>query len=351
MVFCETNSDPPDTVSPGPGKGYGSSPGPGAEKKPPIFDEGETRLVTELEETLAKSNSPDLTGIRERFECLKALGEAAFRFPSVRESQRLMGEKRDESQLIQTLCSFSSPNYLLHIPTKVLVTRSFLVAKFHYLSMLRTLAGKDSPWSRPLRSFAFQVITTLMAEAVYFSCLEDPSFSPEVKQGIANDLISLWDSGADPRANRHLSALEVLWVAREETPPAFGTMDGNSELFRLSFEMGPDWQDFLTAGSTSDEIRWALEEFLFGLSYEEIRQVRARLLRFRISAVNYDEVKSYLGHKPSFTTVEGSDMRNIYDFYTDRQEAARFRKRSTAPGPCHTLEELYLRYRILQERN
>jgi hypothetical protein len=351
MAFCETDSGPSDAVFSGPGKGYGGSPGPGAEKKPPILDEGEMRLLAELEESLVKSDSPDLAGIRERFECLKALGEVAFRFPSVRESQRLMGEKRDESQLIRSLCSFSSSNYLLHIPTKVLVTRSFLVAKFHYFSMLHALAGGEARWSRSFRSAAFQVISTLMAEAVYFSCLEDPSFSQEVKQGIANDLISLWDSGADPRANRHLPALEVLWVAREETPPAFGTMDGNSELFRLSFEMGPDWQDFLTADSTSDETRWALEEFLFGLSYEEIRQVRSRLLRFRISAVNYDEVKNYLGHKPGFTMVEGSDMRNIFDFYTDRQEAARFRKRSAAPGPCHTLEELYLRYRILQERN
>jgi hypothetical protein len=44
-------------------------------------------------------------------------------------------------------------------------------------------------------------------------------------------------------------------------------------------------------------------------------------------------------------------MRAIFDFYTDRQEAARFRKRSVTPGPYHTLEELYLRYRILQEQD
>jgi hypothetical protein len=349
MALCETDSDPLDIVSPGPREGRSQGPKPKGEEA--ILSEGEISLTTEMEEALAGSKSQDLEGMRERFQCLKALGEAAFRFPSVREAQRLMGEKRDESQLIQSLCSFASPNYLLHIPAKVLAIRSFLVAKFHYFSMLHTLAEGKVRWSRPFKSSAFQVISTLMTEAVYFSCLEDPLFSPELKQGIANDLISLWDSGTDPRANRHLPALEVLWVAREETPPAFGTMDGNSELFRLSFEMGPDWEDFLTEGSTSDETRWALEEFLFGLSFEEIKQVRARLLRFRINAVNYDEVRTYLGHKPSFTMVEGSDMRNIFDFYIDRQEAARFRKRTAAPGPYHTLEELYLRYRILQERN
>jgi hypothetical protein len=315
-----------------------------------ILSDEETRLIAEIEKALAEEKSQDLAGLHERYECLVTLGKAVSRFPSVRESQRLRGEERDEAQLVQSLCSFSSGNHLLHIPTKVLAIRGFLVAKFHYYTMLHALSRDEQPWVRSLKSSAFQVISTLMAEAVYFSCLEDAVFSPDVKLGIANDLISLWDSGTDARTNRHLPALEALWSAREETPPAFGTMDGNSELFRISFEMGPDWQDFLGDGSTSDETRWALEEFLFGLSFEEIRQVRARLLRFRINAVNYDEVKSYLGHKPAFTMVEGGDIRNIFDFYTDRQEAAKFRKRSAAPGPYHTLEELYLRYRILQER-
>jgi hypothetical protein len=309
----------------------------------------ETALAAEMEDSLASSASQDLGSMRERLECLKDLGRAVSRFPSVREAQHLMGETRDETQLIRALCSFSSANHLLHIPAKVLAIRSFLVAKFHYFSMLHTLASGNDRWSRLCKSSAFQVISTLMAEMVYFSCLEDPSFSGHVKRGIADDLISLWDRGADPRVNRHLPALETLWAAREETPPVFGTMDGNSELFRLSFEMGPDWRDFLTDGSTNDETRWALEEFLFGLSYEEIRQLRSRLLRFRISAVNYDELRTYLGHKPGYTTVEGGDMRGIFDFYTDRQEAARFRNRSAAAGPRHTLEELYLRHRILQE--
>jgi hypothetical protein len=314
-----------------------------------ILSDEETQLVTEIEGALAQADSQDLAGLHERYECLVGLGKAVSRFPSVRESQRLMGQERDEAKLIQSLCSFSSGNHLLHIPTKVLAIRGFLVAKFHYYTMLHTISRNEPSWARAIRSGAFQVISTLMAEAVYFSCLEDPGFSHDVKLGIANDLISLWDSGTDPRTNRHLPALEALWAAREETPPAFGTMDGNSELFLISFEMGPDWRDFLGDGSTNDETRWALEEFLFGLSFEEIRQVRARLLRFRINAVNYDEVKSYLGHKPSFTMVEGGDIRNIFDFYTDRQEAAKFRKRSAATGPHHTLEELYLRYRILQE--
>ncbi|MDR1444212.1 MAG: hypothetical protein LBI94_04990 [Treponema sp.] len=323
----------------------------GTENRLLILSDEETHLVEEINEWLAKSGSPDREGLRKRYDCVIDLGGAVSRFPSVRESQRLMGQERDESLLIRSLCSFSSVNHLLRIPSKVLAIRSLLVAKFHYYSMLLAVS-KDNPlWVRSLRSSTFRVISTLMAEAVYFSCLEDPGFSLNIKLGIANDLISLWDSGTDPRTNRHLPALEVLWAAREETPPAFGTMDGNSELFRISFEMGPDWQDFLGKGSTNDEIRWALEEFLFGLSYEEIRQVRSRLLHFRIHAVNYDEVKTYLGHIPGFTMVEGGDIRNIYDFYTDRQEAAKFRKRSAAPGPCHTLEELYLRYRILQEQD
>jgi hypothetical protein len=239
---------------------------------------------------------------------------------------------------------------LLHIPTKVVATRSYLVAKFHAFSLLAMLAGEQSEFKALIRRAVFSIISTLMAEEVYFSCLEEPSFSRDIKLGIANDLVSLWDTGADPRAIRHLPALENLWAAREATPPTFGTMDGNSELFRISIEMGDDWEDFLVEESTSEETREALEEFLFGLSHEEIKRVRSRLLRFGISAVSASEVRAFLENEPVYTYVGPNDLRAVYDFYVDRRETAHFRMRTSVPGPHHTLEGLYLRYRISAEQ-
>ena len=122
-------------------------------------------------------------------------------------------------------------------------------------------------------------------------------------------------------------------------------MNGTSELIRISMDMKKDWQHFLVEESVEDETQWALEEFLFGLSYEEINSVRTWLERFGLSAVSGEEVRSYIGQS-SYGIIKGAGPRAFYDFYIDRRDAALFRKRISAPGPKQTLEEIYLKYRI-----
>ncbi|MDR2630824.1 MAG: hypothetical protein LBC60_07870 [Spirochaetaceae bacterium] len=311
--------------------------------------ETEEHLVREIEAYLDLQFPADAALVRERFICLKALGEAVSSFPSVREAHTLRGVFRDEEKLIKALCDFMPSARLFHIPTKIVATRSYLIAKAHAFSLLSILVQGTDQFYTPIRRIIFSIICTIMAEEVYLSFLADPEFSGDIKFRLANDLISLWDSGTDPRSVQHFPALEALWAARDVTPPSFGTMDGASELIRISLDLEKDWRDFLVSQTANDETRWALEEFLFGLSYEEIIEVRSRLRRFGVSAVNYDEIRSFLGSKPSYTEVTNADPRAIYDFYVDRRDTAAFRKRISAPGPQRSLEEIYLRYRIAME--
>jgi hypothetical protein len=314
-----------------------------------ILKENEVQLVKEIETYLDARYPEESKLLKDRFRCLQGLGEAVSQYPSVRAIQIMRGEYRNEENLIEALSGFSSNSHLFHIPTRVVATRSFLVAKFHAFSMLSLLIRDIEVFSIPLRRVMLSIVCTLMAEEVYFSCLEDASFSHDTKISLANDLISLWDSGSDPRAVRHLPALESLWVARDAAPPTFGTMEGSSELIRISMDMGEDWHRFLMQETDQHETRWALEEFLFGLSYEELLKVRSRLVRFGISAVGRDEVRSYIGSQPAYRTVKDADPRTIYDFYIDRRDAAVFRKRIGLPGPQRTLEEIYLKYLITIE--
>ena len=253
--------------------------------------------------------------------------------------------------LTESLLAFSEASHLLRTPTKVIALRSYLVAKFHAFSLLAHHTEGHDELHIPAKNISFHIVFTLMAEHVYFSCLEDPNFSDNTKSKLADDLIALWDSGTDPRSIRHLNALSSLWKARDSAPPCFGTMDGNIELLRISIDMDTDteWEDFLKEESTNDFTRWALEEFLFGLSYEEILQVRNRLKRFSVTAINHDEVRLYLDTKPVYSVVSNHDPRAIYDFFIERREACTLRKRVDAPGPFHTLEEIYLKYRIILE--
>jgi hypothetical protein len=311
--------------------------------------EAEEKLVADIETWLMETSPDDSKLVGIRFSHLRSLGKAVFSYPSIRDTQFLKGIIRDEGQLAESLRTFSPLSRVLHIPTKVVAIRSFLVAKFHAFSLLLYLSGSREDFQAEIRSAIFSVVSTMITEEVYFSCLEDPGFSYRTKSSLTDDLIALWDSGVDLRGIRHLSALSSLWLAREAAPPSFGTMDGNTELLRITIDLDEDWRDFLMVESSNTEARWALEEFLCGLSWEEIKQVRSTLTRFGISAVNYGQIRSYLDSRPAYSVVDDKDPRAFYDFFIERRDACTFRKKVGAPGPRHTLEEIYLKYRIITE--
>ncbi|MCL2243590.1 MAG: hypothetical protein FWC03_03880 [Treponema sp.] len=316
-----------------------------------VFSEDEELIIDKAVNWLKDNNPQDYTLIKERLHLLRNLGIAVFNYPSIKKTGFLRGILVDQNELSKTLLAFSPASHLLRTPSKVVALRSFLVAKYHAFSLLSELTKKNTGLYNQVNNITFSVVFTLMAENVYFSCLDDPGFSSNTKEKLAEDLIALWDSGTDPRSIHHLMALSSLWSARDSAPPSFGTMDGNTELLRISIDMGKEteWEDFLKEESTNDKTRWALEEFLFGLSYEEILQVRGRLNRYGIFAVSHDEVRSYLDSKPVYSVVNDHDPRAIYDFFIERKDACTLRKRVSAPGPLHTLEEIYLKYRIILE--
>ena len=315
--------------------------------------EEEKNLIENIMVCLEANEPEEKELVKYRFDCLDELGKVVSKYPSVRDSGVLRGMARDEQLLISALCSFASASHILHIPSRVVLTRSYLVAKFQAFSLISILlnncTNNQNEMIPPLRTTMHSIIHSLMIEEVYFSCLNDPNFTHEIKLRVANDLIALWDSGTDVRLVRHLPAFEALWTARDNAPPAFGTMTGSSELLRITIDMGNDWQEFLVDQTSANDTRNALEEFIFGLSFEELESVRKTLIESGISAVGYNEVRSYLGSQPAYDIVTGSDFRAIFNFYVDRRDAALFRKRTSAPGPKSALEEIYLKYRILRE--
>jgi len=316
-----------------------------------VLTEEEELFLGKIEEWLKDGKPQDYFLVHERFRRLRNLGNAVFDYPSIKETRFVRDILVNVDQLAESLLAFSAPSHMLRIPAKVAALRSFLIAKFHAFTMLSRLTEDNEELHNLVKNIPFTVVFTLMAEDVYFSCLEDPSFSTNTKAMLANDLIALWDSGTDQRSIHHLMALSSLWKARDSAPPSFGTMDGNTELLRISIDMDTEteWEDFLKGESTNDNTRWALEEFLFGLSYEEILKVRNRLIRYGIKAVSHEEVRSYLDSKPAFSVVNDYDPRAIYDFFIERKGACSLRKMVNAPGPLNTLEEIYLKYRIILE--
>jgi hypothetical protein len=306
----------------------------------------EEGLAQEIMACLESERCEGLDIVRTRFFCLRELGAVVSRFPSIRKHQTLRGEEGDEKEFIAFVSGFALPSRLLRSPVRVMAVRSYLVAKSHAFSLLSLLVKDKTKYYIQARHVIFGIICTLMIEEVYLSCMEDPSLPEELRFRLAGSLAALWDSGVDPRVVEHLPALEALWDARGAAPPSFGTMDGASELTRIMLDLGNEWHDFLSLSISNDETRFALEEFLFGISYEEILDVRSRLSRCGITAVGADEVRSYLGSSPAYALSDSDDPRTAWDFYILRRDAAQLRRLTNAPGPQKTLEELYLKHRI-----
>jgi hypothetical protein len=346
---AETHHSAPET------RGYGGV--SGDISAPYTLGEQEKRLIGDIEAFLDASFPEESNLVRERFIALEALGAAVARFPSVRAGEGNCGERQKHSadasstrdSFLESLISYSHPARLLRLPTRALGAHSYLIAKCHAFAFVSTLTGDIEAFYKPLRQLVFSITCTLLAEEVYFSCIEDPAFPREIKNILMDDLVSFWDQGMELGTAKHRPALESLWTIRDASPPSFGTMDGSSELVRISLGAGEDWSEFIMARIDDIETRDALEEFLFGLSCEEIQKVRARLSSFNILAVNHDEVRSFLGTPSAYTMPKSTDPRAIYDFYVERRNMAAFRIHSGAPGPKKTLEEMYLRFRLTRK--
>ena len=280
---------------------------------------------------------------------LASYGETISRFPPAGGSAPPEGASQ-EQLLFASRSGLSPLSRLLPIPVRIIAVRNYYAAKCQAFALIADLVGDTEPFKLPVRRTIIAIMCAFLTEEVYFTCLEDRDFPQEIKSRLAGELASMWDGNEEPQTLSHAAALEALWAARDAAPPSFGTMDGSSELLRVSFELDKDWQAFISSRVGHNETRWALEEFLFGLSYEEISAIRESLINLGINAVNRDEVRLFLGRRPKYVISNDDNPLGIYDFFIDRRDAAALRRETAAPGPRQTLEEMYLRFRLAGNR-
>ena len=119
-------------------------------------------------------------------------------------------------------------------------------------------------------------------------------------------------------------------------------MMGTSELIMISFQMDDQWNKFIKTKLSVSEVSQAMEEFLFGISFEQINKLKSTLRERGIPAIGRDEVSSFLGEHVK--TDVSLDYRDFFSQYSIRRDNARARKRMGLPGPHRTLEDLFIRF-------
>jgi hypothetical protein len=289
--------------------------------------------------------------VLSRLQHMEELVAAMSRFPSLLENRVVLGEPRSRGSLIEELLVKRDGDRILHLPSKAVLGKSFLVTKYHTFDLLCHVAERaDVPEDlvTRLRLATTTLLFTIMAEDVYLNLLDAEQLSLEMRRQVALMLLILWEHRTDLLAKDTAPVLQVVWNARQHLLPIYGSMMGISELVLLSMNIGGEgggtWTKFIKERLPDKRVTMAMEEFLMGLSYEQIIRLRTMLKEQKIAAINRDEVSSFLGEPVD--TKSDTDPRDFYMLYTVRRDNARTRKRLGFPGPHNTLEDHYLSFTL-----
>ncbi|ULQ60253.1 hypothetical protein K7I13_02775 [Brucepastera parasyntrophica] len=304
----------------------------------------ERSLVNRVLENLRIYSPETMVAVATRIMDLERLSVSISRYPAMQETAVLASSPRTSETLIDALCKIGDGDRLLNLPTKAILGQGFLVAKFHVFASI-TKVAVNSFFSEEeieeLRKANLTIMFTLMAEDVYMAILDDPNLNDDVRRDVAESLAELWEHRLDQHVTSLAPVLDAIWSVRDQIMPNFGTMIGTSELLLLSIGLDDDWHDFISTRIADPDIASSMEEFLFGLSYEDINYIRKELKSRGLSAIGRDEVPDLIGRTPH---LGKEDPRTFYRAYTQRRHNADARKRLSAPGPKKTLEDHYMQF-------
>src|SRR5581483_5629273 len=160
-----------------------------------------------------------------------------------------------------------------------------------------------------------------------------------VKVRAARALFEIWENRLSAEIDDFAPVLESVWVARNQMRPVLGTLKGSHELLRM-FAGTQDHRflDHFTMEEVPEEEVQAFEEFLFGISHEEIQKLRSHLEAQAASTVSHEDARGILGrNKESWAPVGGPQA--LYSSYKKRKVKAAYRVLTGSDGPKKTAEE------------
>ena len=321
-----------------------------------VLDRHESELVEQAMDAVASQSPSDAQILGNLIGELRATSELLDRQRPLRRPTALGGEARDESTLIDHLCTLDGLSGDLALPLKATLSRTHLLTKINFLRgfVKATAALHDIPtairMTHELREEVAQSIYTLLAEELFLALLRKPDVSRRTKQRAADQLITIWDDAA-LEIDDFAPLLESAWHARNRINSAYGTLLGATETFRLVTEdCSPEVLEFFGREGMSVDESTAFEEFLFNMTCEELTTLRRAMQQHHIGAASPAWAAEILGRQ--IEELEHSheiDPMALYRSYQRRQLAADFRLMSGAPGPRRTAEGYLMVYLLDQQ--
>jgi hypothetical protein len=295
-----------------------------------FLDDGETLVVREALRVLGELESPHKQRIEDSLERLGRAADLVRSFPPI-----------PTETLIELLCKLPDYDLDLHVPTKVVLGQAYLVAKINFLKAVGYALDIASPELRArVEREIGQSIYSKLAEELFLAIVTDAGAQMRVKVRAARALFEIWEQRLSVEIDDFAPVLESVWVARNNLRPVLGTLRGTHELLRmLADTQDHSFLDHFTIDEVPDEEVQAFEEFLFGISHEEIEKLRVHLETGPMSAISEEDARALLGHSKESWAPGGGGPQALFTSYKKRKVNASHRAITSTPGPKRTAEE------------
>lgn len=309
-----------------------------------FFDAAERELVEQSLAAIGQGDPKQREGLEAALGRLRTAALLIRDSPSIAASWD--GGAYSADSLIEQLCRVPDYDLDLHIPTKAVLGQAYIIAKINLLKALGyklAWAGASLTLCRRIEQEVAQSIYTKLAEELFVSIVTDESALPRVKRGAARFLFRIWEERLLIEVDDFAPLLESAWDARSKLLPVLGTMLGTHEVFRL-FQEARDkrFLDYFGEDNVEEEQVLAFEEFLFGLSHEEIGRIRAHMAEEGKAIITLDAARGILGSSGKTWAPRGSAAQALYTSYKKRRVNAAHRALTGSPGPKKTAEEYVL---------
>ena len=316
------------------------------------FSEQEKTIIDTFIATLNKKKPDQAQTVSENIELLENLAGTISRYPSVFSKDKIGKTTRTMETLVDQVLALDLSDHTLYIPTKAVLGRSFISAKINFFYMLKYQAESSMRLRRLISALHRQItvcIFSLMSEEVFLSIVSDTEISMNIRKKAALLLINIWEYRLGKDITDYAPILTSLWLARKKVCPVYGSLMGLTELHQMAKEIDSVWFLFLKEKESREDIFEALEEFLFNLTFEEIRNLREYMQTEHLHLLNRKKVESILGKSHFYPDLDDADPREMYTFFEQRKLNAEQRRVSGNPGPQRTIETYLLLYLLERE--
>lgn len=316
------------------------------------FSEKEKVVLEKASALLMEKGDDIYQTFKNRKKDLDVLALLVSRTAPLRGKEKYGMEKRDVSTMAEAISSTGTMNPLL-VPTRATMGRCFVITKINFFFFILKVIIPDKAnctIAEEIQKYYSKMIFSLMAEEAYESIIDNNLSDKKHVKAAAEELTHLWEYRMDRNLDEFSPPLMALWKERCKIIPILGTLKGTMEILKLSINLPNAWIQFLAENSSKEDVGDALEEFVFGLSYEEIKYLREKMQTLSLTAIDRKQAVEILKNNCNYSAThcnsfffEG-DAREIYSFFHQRLANASKRKLvgENPEGPEKTIEELFL---------